>query len=203
MEDNLEAAKSLELPALTKPSTAWDRSPAARCLTARWYVAQTLARHEKRTADLLRRRDIENFLPLYESVRRWKDRRVRLQLPLFPGYIFVRMLFQERMRVLEIPSVVRFVGFGGSSSTLPDHELEALRNSLSRQLRVKPHPYLTIGRRVRVMRGPLEGLEGVLVRRKGQFRLILSVDLIQRSIIVDLDAADVSPSVISTRVSFG
>jgi transcription antitermination factor NusG len=190
----MEVATSLTLPMMTKPTTSWDGSPAGRCLIARWYVAQTIARHEKRAAELLKNRDIENFLPLYESVRRWKDRRVRLHLPLFPGYVFVHMVFQERMRVLEIPSVVRLVGFGGSLSMLPDHEVEALQNGLTRQSHVEPHPYLTIGRRVRVKCGPLEGLEGLLVRKQGRFRLILSVDLIQRSMIVDVDAADVSPA---------
>ena len=197
----MQVVTTLPPAVVSDSSIASDRSSAGPWVEARWYVVQTMARHEKRADEMLKTRDIESFLPLYESLRRWKDRRVRLQLPLFPGYLFVHISFEERMRVLAIPSVVRLLGFGGSLSALTDHDVETVRNSLSRQLRVKPHPYFTIGRRVRVTRGPLEGVEGVLVRRKGRFRLILSVDLIQRSMIVDLDAADVSPASISSGSS--
>src|SRR6266702_7214813 len=142
-----------------------------------WYAAYTRAQHEKRVAAELVARGVENFLPLYSSVRRWKGRRVQLELTLFPGYVFVRLALRDRMRVVQIPSVVRLVGFGGLPTALPDQEMEAMRNGLLRQLRLEPHPYLTIGRRVRLTSGPLMGLEGILVRRKGLLRLILSLDL--------------------------
>ncbi len=138
-----------------------------------WYVARTCANHEKRVATQLHHRDIENFVPLYERVSRWKDRRVRLQLPLFAGYVFVRMVLCERLRVLEVPGVVQLVGFGGLPTPLPDEEMSALRSNLVHLLRSKPHPYLAVGRRVRIDRGPLEGLEGILVRRKSRIRLVL------------------------------
>jgi transcription antitermination factor NusG len=160
-----------------------------------WYVAQTCSRHEKRVAAQLTARSIENFLPLYETVSRWKDRRVRLQLPLFPGYIFVRVPIRERLRALEIPSVARLVGFGGMPAPLPDHEMEAMQNGLAGQLRAEPHPYLTVGRRVRINSGPLAGLQGILLRKKGSYRFVLSVELIQRSIVVDVDGADILPVV--------
>ena len=118
---------------------------------------------------------------------------MQIDLPLFPGYVFVRLALRDRVRVLQIPSVVRLVGFGGLPTALPDQEMEAMRNGLLRQLRLEPHPYLTIGRRVRLTSGPLMGLEGILVRRKGLLRLILSLDLIQRSIAVEVDSADVEP----------
>jgi transcription termination/antitermination protein NusG len=156
-----------------------------------WYVAQTCSQHEKRVAEQLEQRCIENFLPLYESVSRWKDRRVRLQVPLFDGYVFVRLALRERLRALEIPSVVRLVGFGGLPTALPDEEMASLRESLNRNLRAEPYPYFAVGRRVRIKAGPLAGLEGVLVRKRSQFRFVLSIELIQRSIIVDVDAADV------------
>lgn len=158
-----------------------------------WYAAYTCANHEKRVAEQLEQGAVEHFLPVYESVRRWKDRRVRLELPLFPGYVFVRLALRDRLQVLQIPSVVRLVGFNGLPTALPDNEMERLRNGLTRQLRAEPHPYLTVGRRVRVRRGPLRGAQGVLIRKKGFFRVVLSLDLILRSVAVEVDAADLEP----------
>ena len=162
-------------------------------LEPRWYAAYTCANHEKRVGEQLHGRAVEHFLPLYETLHRWKDRRVRLQLPLFPGYLFVRLALRDRSRVLQIPSVVRLVGFNGQPAALPDEEIEALRNGLARQLRAEPHPYLTVGRRVRILRGPLEGSEGILIRKKGLLRVVLSVDLIMRSVALEIDSADIKP----------
>jgi transcription antitermination factor NusG len=155
-----------------------------------WFAAYTCAKHEVRVTQELGRRSVEHFLPQYESVRRWKDRKVKLQLPLFPGYVFVRIALQDRLRVLQIPSVVRLVGFNGRPAVLPDKEIDALRNSVAAQLRAEPHPYLTVGRRVRVARGPLAGVEGILVRRKNSVRVVLTLDLIARSAAVEVDSTD-------------
>ncbi len=130
-------------------------------------------------------------LPQYASVRRWKDRRVRLELPLFPGYVFVRLALRERLRVLETPSVVRLVGFNGRPAALPDKEIEALQACAAAQINTEPHAYLTAGRRVRIKRGPLAELEGVLVRRKNGLRVVVSLDLIARSAAVEVDTADI------------
>jgi transcription antitermination factor NusG len=121
----------------------------------RWYAAYTCAKHEKRVAEQFSQRALENLLPQYESVRRWKDRRVKLQLPLFPGYVFVRLALRDHLRVLETPSVVRLVGFNGRPTALPDKEIEALRVCVAAQLHTEPHSYLTAGRRVRIKSGPL------------------------------------------------
>ena len=158
-----------------------------------WYAAYTCANHEKQVAAELLARGVEHFLPLYGSVRRWKDRRVKLDLPLFPGYVFVRLALVERLRVLQIPRVVRLVGFSGMPAALPDEQVEILRAGLAEQLHAAPHPFLTVGRRMRIVRGPLAGLEGVLLRKKGNFRFVLSVELIQRSLSVDVDASEVQP----------
>lgn len=160
---------------------------------ARWYAAYSCANHEKRVAEQLGVRDVEHFLPLYSSVRRWKDRRVTLELPLFPGYVFVRMALRDRLQVQTVPGVARLVGFDGTPTALPDQEIDTLRASLGDAMHAEPYPYLTGGRRVRVIRGPLAGMEGVLLRRKGSFRLVISLELIQRSVTVDADAADVDP----------
>lgn len=155
-----------------------------------WYAAYTSANHEKRVAEQLARRSVEHFLPLYETVRRWKDRKVRLELPLFPGYIFVRLALRDRIQVVAIPGVVNLVGCSGIPAPLPQQEIDALRASLSPGVRAAPHPYLTVGRRVRVKSGPLAGMEGILARRKNGARFVVSVELIQRSIAVEMDEAD-------------
>src|SRR5258706_3361420 len=131
-----------------------------------WYAAYTSANHEKRVAEHLGVRLVEHFVPLYESMRRWKDRKVRLQLPLFPGYVFVRLARSERLRVLQVPGVARLVGFNGLPCALPDSEIEAMQACLARKACLEPHPYVQVGRRVRVKAGPLCGLEGMVVRRK-------------------------------------
>jgi transcription antitermination factor NusG len=162
-------------------------------LEPRWYAAYTCANHEKRVQGQLEQRRVESFLPVYESVRQWKDRRMRLQLPLFAGYVFVRMTLMDRLRVLEVPSIVRLVGFNGRLSALPDEEIEGLKKGLACGVRAEPHPFLTIGRRVRIAAGPFEGREGILIRRRGNLRVVLSIQLISRSIAVDVDIADVQP----------
>src|SRR6266478_7113226 len=179
---NTEAARA---DAVVRTGTSTGELP-TEYRVARWYAAYTSANREKRVAEQLGVREVEHFLPLYESVRRWKDRRVTLQLPLFPGYILVRLALRERMRVLQIPGVARLVGFNGSPAPLPDAEIEALREKLNRQVRAEPHPYLQAGRRVRVKTGPLEGFEGILVRRKHKYRIVVSIDLIMRSIAAEV-----------------
>ena len=156
----------------------------------RWYAAYTNANHEKRVSEQLGVRKIEHFLPLYTSLRRWKDRRVKLEMPLFPGYVFVRTALQNRMHVLQVPGVARLVGFDGTAAALPEDEIEALRMSLGNRLRVEPYPYLTAGRRVRVQAGPLVGLTGIVVRRKGGARFVVTLDLIQRSVAVEVNEDD-------------
>jgi transcription antitermination factor NusG len=138
-------------------------------------------------------RSVEHFLPLYQSVRRWKDRQVQLELPLFPGYVFVRLALRDRLQVLEIPSVARLVGFNGTPTPLPDVEIEALKAGLAGGVRAVPHPYLKVGRRVRITAGPLQGLEGIVTRRKNGLRLVVSLDLIRRSVAVEVAMAELEP----------
>lgn len=157
----------------------------------RWYVLHTCANHEKRVAQQLAERGVEQFLPLFESLRRWKDRRVQLQMPLFSGYVFVRLPLRNRLQVLALPSVVRLVGFGGVAAPITDEEIETLRHTLLPRLRAQPHPYLTTGKRVRILDGPLKGAEGTLVRQKRGCRVVLSVDMIARAASVEIDARDI------------
>ena len=165
----------------------------ASWLEQHWYAAYTRAKHEKHVAKELQVRVVENFLPLYSSARFWRDRRVTLELPLFPGYVFVRLALRDRLRVLQIPSVVRLVAFNGQPAALPDTEIEIMRCGLSERLRAEPHPFLTAGRRVRMKTGPLAGLQGILVRRKNRLRFVVSVDRIQRSMAVEVGEGDLEP----------
>jgi transcription antitermination factor NusG len=159
----------------------------------RWYATYVCSRHEKQVLSQLQERNVNCFLPLYRSVRRWKDRRKELELVLFPGYVFVRIDLKERLRVLQLPSVVRFVSFNGQPAALPDAEIEILTRGLASGIRAEPHPYLRVGQRVQIRYGPLAGAEGILLRRKDKLRVVLSIDLIMRSVAVEVDEADVEP----------
>jgi transcription antitermination factor NusG len=158
-----------------------------------WYALYTCSRHEKCVAQQIEQRSITCFLPLYRSVRRWRDRRKEVELALFPGYVFVRLAPRDRLRVLALPSVVRLVSFNGQPAALPEAEIEQMRQRLVRGSRAEPHPYLRVGRRVRVSGGPMEGLEGIVVRRKDRCRVVFSLDLIMRSVAVEVDESDVEP----------
>lgn len=159
----------------------------------RWYAAHTRSRHEKSVASILERKQIETFVPLFRTVRRWKNGDHQVELPLFPGYAFVRILLANRLQVLKVPGVVQFVGFQGFPVPLEDQEVESLRRTISSGIKATPHPYLAVGRRVRVTAGPLSGREGILIRRKGLTRVVLSIGLIQRSVAADLDAQSIEP----------
>jgi transcription antitermination factor NusG len=113
-----------------------------------------------------------------------------MDLVLFPGYIFVRIALENRLQVLNLPGALRFVSFNGQPAALPAEEIEALQRRLSGDVRIEPHPYLRKGRRVRVRSGAMQGLEGIVVRRKDRCRIIFSIDLIMRSVAVELDEAD-------------
>lgn len=158
-----------------------------------WYAAHTNSRHEKKVAGQLEGRGVENFLPLYEAVHRWKDRNCRLQVPLFPGYLFVRIRPEEKLRVLTTPGVVRLVGPKGHPSPILDHEIDQIRAYLQLRLPAEPYPYLSEGIRVRIVAGPLAGQEGILIRRKGTFRVVISLDQIMRSIVLNVPVCDIEP----------
>jgi len=159
----------------------------------RWFAAYTTARHEKHVSEMLAERRIETFLPLYRSAREWKKSRpVVLDLPLFPTYVFVHIARQDRGAVLGVPGVLSIVGSSKEPWPLPDFEIKALRSGMQ-SLRVEPHPYLKMGERVRVKAGVMSGVEGVLVRKKSEFRLVLTFDAIMRSVSLEVDAWDIEP----------
>jgi transcription elongation factor/antiterminator RfaH len=159
----------------------------------RWYALYTRPRHEKAVADQLERRRMEAFLPIREVLSRWKDRRKLVQLPLFPGYVFVRTALAHKRQVVSADGVVHMVSFRGVPAPIPDEQIEAVREICLTKLPCDPYPYLTEGRWVRVSRGPLAGLTGILVRRKGKHRLVVSIDLLQQSVSVEIDADSAVP----------
>jgi len=158
-----------------------------------WYAVSVRPRHEKVVSRHLEHRGLHFFLPVYRSVRRWKDRRKELDLALFPGYVFVNLNLRDRLGVLRAPGVVQFVTFQGQPAAVPDFEIRALESSLAAGLQPRPHPYLRQGKKVRVKSGPLIDTEGIMIRRKEGFRLVLSIDLIMRSVMLEVDEADVEP----------
>ena len=161
-------------------------------MQANWYAVQSGVHQEKQVAARLQERDIECFLPVYQDVHQRSDRKVVLQMPLFPGYLFVHIALCDRLRVLNIPRVVRLIGAGQTPLALPEEDIDALRTGLAHR-RAMPHPYLQVGQRVRVIAGLLEGLEGTLIRRKRVLRLVLSIEAILRSFTVEVDESEIEP----------
>jgi len=162
-------------------------------LQRNWFAVYTASNHEKKVQENLRMRDIETFLPLYEATHRWKNRTtVKVDLPLFRGYVFVRIAVTENARVLAVPNVRFLVGDGRKALPLPDEEIELLRTGLHLR-QVDPYPYVKVGARARIRSGPLAGLEGIVVRKDDQLRVVLSLDLIRKSIAVHVSADELEP----------
>src|SRR5215469_1330932 len=156
-----------------------------------WYAACTRPRHEKAVAGRLAHKQVETYLPLYKVIYRRNGRKIEYYLPLFPGYVLAHLPLNERLKVLEDPGVLRIVSFNGRPAAVPDSEVETLRRSLEIR-RAEPYPHLSAGKQMRIARGPLEGLEGTIMRRKGRLRMIVSIDSIQSSITVELDTTDLA-----------
>jgi transcription antitermination factor NusG len=158
-----------------------------------WWVLYTRHQHEKAVAEMLSAKGFEVFLPLYESIRRWKDRSKMLTLPLFPCYVFVRGGLHRRLQVVTTPGVHMILFCGENVAIIPDAEIDAIRKAVEGPFRIEPHPFLKCGEQVRVTRGSLEGVEGILVRKKNLYRLVLSVEMMAQSVAVEIDASDVEP----------
>lgn len=166
-------------------------------LARSWYALYARHQHERAVAEMLCGKGFETFLPLYRAIHRWKDRRKTLWLPLFPGYLFLRGGLERRLQVVSTPGVFSFVGPVGHPAPIPQPEIDAIRTAVETCLQVQPYPFLKSGDRVRVTDGPLAGIEAVLVREKSLHRLVLSVELLQKSVAVEIGAECVEP--ISTR----
>jgi transcription termination/antitermination protein NusG len=161
--------------------------------SSKWFAVYTTPRHEKAVARQLEVRQIEAFLPLYRAVHRWKNGcRVNVDQPLFPSYVFVSLERSEYIRALQTPGVLSLVGSGRQPSPLPTSEIESLRSGLPFR-EFEPHPYLASGERVQIHSGPLAGMVGVLVRKKNNLRVVLTLDLIMQSVAVEIGIDEIEP----------
>jgi transcription antitermination factor NusG len=165
-----------------------------------WFALQVRTKHELNVAHLLRGRGYSPFVPLYQQRRRWSDRTKVVDAPLFPGYLFCRLDLQNRLPVLMTPGVTQIVGYRRVPIPVDEEEMKAIQAMISSGLPHQPCPFVQIGDRVRIERGPLRGLEGILQEVRGEQRMVLSVSLLQRSVYVEIDPSDVKPSpVVSLR----
>ncbi|MDK2744700.1 MAG: UpxY family transcription antiterminator [Nitrospira sp. BO4] len=159
----------------------------------RWYALRTKSRHEKLVRDQLDKRGIEPLLPTVKRLSQWKDRKKEIEVPLFSGYCFVRFSQRERMPVQKTAGVVEIVGSGSRPEPIPEQEIDALRRLMTSVLPYDPHPYLHEGMKVEVVRGPLQGVQGILLRKEKRHRLVLGVRVIQQAAVVEIDVNDVVP----------
>jgi len=158
-----------------------------------WFAIQVKSTHEKRVTSLLQYQTYECFLPLYTSRRRWSDRIKRVELPLFPGYVFTRFTPVDRIPILKTPSVISIVGIGATPTPIDECEIAAIQRAVASGFGLSPHPFLQIGQRVRINGGSLCGLEGIIADVRKRDHLILSVTLLQRSVAVEIDSAWATP----------
>lgn len=167
--------------------------PAAKSEPLPWYGVHTRSNHEKVTANVLSYKGYEQYLPTYTSRKRWSDRIVESERPLFPGYVFCRFDPKVRLPILTTPGVVSVVGFGNDPAPIDDDEIEAVQAVLKSGLHTEPCPFLREGQRIRVNQGALTGLEGILTRKKSEWRMVVSVAMLQRSISVEIDREWITP----------
>ncbi len=161
-----------------------------------WYAVHTASRHEQKVHDRLIEKSIHTFLPKMEVWSRRKDRRKRIQIPLFPGYLFVKACLDSRiwLRILRTPGVAYILGNNGKFTPIPENQIASIRMILENDVLIRPYPYLKIGQRVRIVNGPLIGCEGILVREKpNKEKIVISIDLLKRSVCAEIHEADVKP----------
>ncbi len=168
-------------------------------INPQWYAIHTRSRHEKRVAEQLRAKSLEAFLPIHRCRHKWKNGVLAdVELPLFPGYLFARAPVEDRGRLLQLPGVLGLAASNAHPTAIPESDMEALR-LIAHSLGVEPHPFLNIGDRIRITAGPLTGLVGILTRRKQELRLVLSVQIIMRSVAVEVSEFDIEPIYIGRR----
>lgn len=158
---------------------------------SQWYALRTRSRHEKLVRDQLEKQGIEPLLPTVRRLSQWKDRKKEIEVPLFSGYCFVRLSQQNKLPVQKVAGVVEVVGSGNRPEPIPDEEIEALRTLVNSVLPYDSHPYLFEGMAVEVVRGPLQGVHGILMRKDKRHRLVIGIRLIQQAAVVEIDAMDV------------
>lgn len=161
---------------------------------SQWYALRTKSRHEKLVRDQLEKQGIEPLLPTVRRLSQWKDRKKEIEVPLFSGYCFVRLSQENRLPVQKVAGVVEVVGSGNRPEPIPDEEIDALKTLMTSVLPYDPHPYLHEGMMVEVVRGPLQGVHGILLRKEKRHRLVIGVRLIQQAVGVEINVQDVAPA---------
>jgi transcription antitermination factor NusG len=157
-----------------------------------WYSLRTRSNCEKVAAIVLESKGYQQFLPVYRSRRRWSDRVVETQTPLFPGYLFCRFDPKRSLPIMTTPGVICIVGFGREPAPISDREIEAIHTIIDSGVTAEPCPFVRVGQRVRVNSGPLAGLEGILVQKKSEWRLVVSIEMLQRSVAVEIECDSIS-----------
>lgn len=158
-----------------------------------WFAIRVRSNFERRVCTALKGTGYETFLPTYRERRSWSDRIKEVQVPLFPGYTFCRFDPERRLPILQVPGVVNIVSFGNRPEPVAEDEISAVRTMVETKLAVRPWPFLHVGQRVRIRKGPLAGAEGFLVEFKNSFRLVVSITILNRSVAAELDGAWVTP----------
>lgn len=179
-QTHLERASQLPLPAHTPDDLSW-------------YAVYTKARHEKRVAAQFTEKCLCGFLPLLRQVHKWSDRQGKVEVPMFSCYAFVRIAQtpEERLKVLRTPGVLGFVGSERQGTPIPDEQIESLQTALRHRIPFFPHPFIREGRRVRIRGGSLDGVEGIVVRQGSDQRLVVSVELLHRSVAIRFEGYEV------------
>ena len=169
--------------------------PSSATGEARWYALHTRSRHERVVEHRLREQGMETFLPTVRETHRWSDRKKVVEVPLFSCYVFVRCALSsdDRTKVFRVDSALGFVGTRGMGVAIPDEQIDSVRAVLSQTAPCRTHPFLKVGQRVRVCGGAMDGVEGVFLSENGDHSLVISVDVIQRSLAVRIDGYDVKP----------
>jgi transcription antitermination factor NusG len=159
----------------------------------KWYALTVPYQHERQTEKALQSKGWETLVPVYRSWRQWSDRMKEVEMPLFAGYVLCRFDLTARIQVLDTPGVAKIVGFGGAMTALEDGEVAGIERLMALKVPLAPWPYLKTGDRVRVDRGPMRGLEGTLLRTKDTMHLVIGVELLQRSVAVQVDRDAIVP----------
>lgn len=184
--DAIDATHAVDATDAIDATNAIDATPPAR-----WYAIRTKSRHEKLVRDRLAGQGIEQFLPTVKRLSQWKDRKKEIEVPLFSGYCFARVALEDRLSVRKTYGVANIVGNGHGPEPIPDEEIDGIRLLIRSKLLYDVHPYLQQGSLVEVIRGPLQGVRGVLLRKASRYRLVLAVHLIQHAAAVEIDSSDV------------
>ncbi len=161
------------------------------CAERYWHALYTRHQHEKRVAETLSRKGYDVFLPLYSAMHRWRDRSKRLRLPLFPSYVFIRGRLDRELEILGTPGIIHIVGWSGRPAIVPEEQIDAVRRIVEGPFPADPFPFLQNGERVRVKAGPLFGIEGILIRKKGVSRFVVSMEMLGRSAAVEIDLSSI------------